>query len=85
MSAPSALPTAIANWQDVAIDVGMDHSRFTYRFPDRGGRPVPSYVWHYHNRCILCTRCVRVCDEVEGAHVMGCRESRCGLLHHLGS
>ena len=27
-----------------------------------------------HNRCILCTRCVRVCDEVEGAHtwdVMG--------------
>jgi bidirectional [NiFe] hydrogenase diaphorase subunit len=27
-----------------------------------------------HNRCIMCTRCVRVCDEVEGAHtwdVMG--------------
>ena len=27
-----------------------------------------------HNRCILCTRCVRVCDEIEGAHtwdVMG--------------
>ena len=26
------------------------------------------------NRCILCTRCVRVCDEIEGAHtwdVMG--------------
>jgi bidirectional [NiFe] hydrogenase diaphorase subunit len=22
-----------------------------------------------HNRCVLCTRCVRVCDEVEGAHV----------------
>jgi bidirectional [NiFe] hydrogenase diaphorase subunit len=21
-----------------------------------------------HNRCVLCTRCVRVCDEVEGAH-----------------
>ena len=21
------------------------------------------------NRCILCTRCVRVCDEIEGAHV----------------
>ena len=20
-----------------------------------------------HNRCVLCTRCVRVCDEVEGA------------------
>jgi bidirectional [NiFe] hydrogenase diaphorase subunit len=27
-----------------------------------------------HNRCILCTRCVRVCGEIEGAHtkdVMG--------------
>jgi bidirectional [NiFe] hydrogenase diaphorase subunit len=22
-----------------------------------------------HNRCILCTRCVRVCAEVEGANV----------------
>ena len=22
-----------------------------------------------HNRCILCTRCVRVCAQVEGAHV----------------
>ena len=21
-----------------------------------------------HNRCVLCARCVRVCDEVEGAH-----------------
>ena len=27
-----------------------------------------------HNRCVLCQRCARVCDEVEGAHtwdVMG--------------
>ena len=22
-----------------------------------------------HNRCILCTRCVRVCAEIEGAHI----------------
>jgi NADH dehydrogenase/NADH:ubiquinone oxidoreductase subunit G len=22
-----------------------------------------------HNRCILCTRCVRVCAEIEGAHM----------------
>jgi bidirectional [NiFe] hydrogenase diaphorase subunit len=21
-----------------------------------------------HNRCILCTRCLRVCDQIEGAH-----------------
>jgi bidirectional [NiFe] hydrogenase diaphorase subunit len=23
-----------------------------------------------HNRCIMCTRCVRVCDEIEGAHTL---------------
>lgn len=55
--------------QDMAIALGMDHSRFSYRFPDR---PIdashPQFVID-HNRCILCTRCVRVCDEVEGAHV----------------
>ncbi|MGC8627127.1 MAG: bidirectional hydrogenase complex protein HoxU [Acidimicrobiales bacterium] len=26
-----------------------------------------------HNRCVLCTRCVRVCDEIEGAHTWDVR------------
>ncbi|MCU0525721.1 MAG: bidirectional hydrogenase complex protein HoxU [Elainella sp. Prado103] len=55
--------------QDVAIQVGMDHSRFTYRFPDRGVDVSHQQFGIDHNRCILCTRCVRVCDEIEGAHV----------------
>jgi len=55
--------------QDVAIAVGMDHSRFPYRFPDRGMDLSPPQFAIDHNRCILCTRCVRVCDEIEGAHV----------------
>ncbi|MCW6035302.1 bidirectional hydrogenase complex protein HoxU [Spirulina subsalsa FACHB-351] len=55
--------------QDVAVEVGMDHSRFVYRFPDRGVDVSHSQFGIDHNRCILCTRCVRVCDEVEGAHV----------------
>lgn len=55
--------------QDAAIAVGMDHSRFTYRFPDRGIDLSHAQFGIDHNRCILCTRCVRVCDEVEGAHV----------------
>jgi bidirectional [NiFe] hydrogenase diaphorase subunit len=54
--------------QDLAITVGMDHVRYDYLNPtcevdlshDRYGLD--------HNRCILCRRCVRVCDEVEGAH-----------------
>lgn len=54
--------------QDLAVAVGMDHVRFEYQSPlltvdvshDRFGID--------HNRCVMCTRCVRVCDEVEGAH-----------------
>lgn len=55
--------------QDVAIEVGMDHSRFPYRFPDRQVDNSHPLFGIDHNRCILCTRCVRVCDEIEGAHV----------------
>ncbi|KKJ00240.1 bidirectional hydrogenase complex protein HoxU [Prochlorothrix hollandica] len=55
--------------QDTAIQVGMDHSRFDYRFPDRSMDLSHDQFGIDHNRCILCTRCVRVCDEIEGAHV----------------
>ncbi len=55
--------------QDVAIAVGMDHTRFNYRFPERDVDISHSQFGIDHNRCILCTRCVRVCDEIEGAHV----------------
>ncbi len=55
--------------QDVAIQVGMDHSRFPYRFPERHVDVSHPLFAIDHNRCILCTRCVRVCDEIEGAHV----------------
>jgi len=55
--------------QDVAIEVGMDHSRFTYRFPQREVDISHEKFGIDHNRCIMCTRCVRVCAEIEGAHV----------------
>ena len=55
--------------QDLAVRVGMDHSRFPYRFPDRQVDISHSQFGIDHNRCVLCTRCVRVCDEIEGAHV----------------
>jgi bidirectional [NiFe] hydrogenase diaphorase subunit len=55
--------------QDMAIEVGMDHTRFPYRFPTREVDVSHPQFGIDHNRCILCTRCVRVCDEIEGAHV----------------
>ena len=55
--------------QAMAQKLGVTHSRYTYSFPRL---PVDLSHSRYvldHNRCILCTRCVRVCAEVEGAHV----------------
>jgi len=55
--------------QSLAQTLGMTHVRFPYNYPKL---PVdashPRWVLD-HNRCILCSRCVRVCDEIEGAHV----------------
>lgn len=54
--------------QNLGYKVGLDHVRFPYLFPDcRVDASHARFVLD-HNRCILCTRCVRVCDEVEGAH-----------------
>jgi bidirectional [NiFe] hydrogenase diaphorase subunit len=55
--------------QDAAVRVGMDHSRFPYRNPQRSVDASHPLYSLDHNRCILCTRCVRVCDEIEAAHV----------------
>ncbi|HMO59216.1 MAG TPA: bidirectional hydrogenase complex protein HoxU [Roseiflexaceae bacterium] len=54
--------------QDLAVAVGMDHVRYEYLAPS-----IPVDISHARfgidqNRCVLCTRCVRVCDEVEGVH-----------------
>jgi len=54
--------------QDLAERFGIDHVRPRYQFPVL---PVDTSHERFgidHNRCVLCTRCVRVCDEVEGAH-----------------
>src|SRR5271157_1776659 len=55
--------------QALAQKLGLTHVRFPYNYPIL---PVDASHERYvldHNRCILCTRCVRVCAEVEGAHV----------------
>jgi bidirectional [NiFe] hydrogenase diaphorase subunit len=60
--------------QDLAVSTGVDHVRYEYTFPKKSVDISHAYMGVDHNRCVLCTRCVRVCDEVEGAHtwdVMG--------------
>jgi bidirectional [NiFe] hydrogenase diaphorase subunit len=48
--------------------VGSDHVRFEYLNPTCQVDLSHERFGIDHNRCVLCTRCVRACDEVEGAH-----------------
>jgi bidirectional [NiFe] hydrogenase diaphorase subunit len=55
--------------QSMAQSLGITHVRYSYNNPR-----LPVDMTHDrfvldHNRCILCTRCVRVCAELEGANV----------------
>jgi len=54
--------------QALAANLGIDHVRLRYRFPNLAADTSHERFGLDHHRCILCTRCVRVCDEVEGAH-----------------
>ena len=48
---------------------GLTHVRLPYRNPELTVDASHERFTADHNRCILCTRCVRVCAEIEGAHV----------------
>jgi len=55
--------------QSMATAMGVSTVEFAYNYPKLTvDLSHPRFVLD-HNRCILCTRCVRVCDEIEGAHV----------------
>jgi bidirectional [NiFe] hydrogenase diaphorase subunit len=54
--------------QDLAMAHGMEHVRFDYLHPNLEVDLSHERFGVDHNRCILCTRCVRACDEIEGAH-----------------
>lgn len=57
--------------QSLAQSLGIDHIRMSYRFPKAKVDASHQRFAVDHNRCVLCTRCVRVCAEVEGAQTWG--------------
>ena len=71
--------------QSLAAELGMDHVELEYQSPARTVDITHERFGVDHNRCIFCTRCVRVCDEVEGAHVwdMTGRGARLRLVAEL--
>jgi bidirectional [NiFe] hydrogenase diaphorase subunit len=54
--------------QTLAQKLNITHVHFPYRYPVAAVDASHERFIVDHNRCILCTRCVRVCEEIEGAH-----------------
>lgn len=54
--------------QDLAEELGVDHVRYPYKYPDMDVDTSHEDNGVDHNRCVSCQRCVRVCGEIEGAH-----------------
>ncbi len=66
--------------QNLAVSLGVDHINLPYMNPRRSVDASHERFAIDHNRCVLCTRCVRVCAEIEGAHtwdVMGRGSQSC--------
>lgn len=66
--------TCIANGdcelQNKSVELELEHSKVSYldqRFEIDASHK--NFV-NDPNKCILCTRCIRVCDEIEGAHAL---------------
>jgi bidirectional [NiFe] hydrogenase diaphorase subunit len=55
--------------QSLGQSQGLTHVRLPYRNPILEVDASHERFVMDHNRCILCTRCVRVCAEIEGAHI----------------
>jgi bidirectional [NiFe] hydrogenase diaphorase subunit len=72
--------------QDLAAELGVDHVRLPAQYPQLAVDSSHERFAIDHNRCILCTRCVRVCDEVEGAHTwdVGGRGAKAIVITDLG-
>jgi len=57
--------------QDLAYESGLDHWEFDRAFPKLSVDASRKFFVMDHNRCILCRRCIRVCDELVGNNTLG--------------
>jgi formate dehydrogenase major subunit len=56
--------------QSLAYEYQMDNARYPYSWPALPVDSVNDYLVIDHNRCILCGRCIRTCDEIVGVHTL---------------
>ena len=72
--------------QDQSVSLKLEHSTVPYIHKKFDIDASHKNFVYDANRCILCTRCVRVCDEVEGAHALDIagRGIDARIVHDLG-
>jgi bidirectional [NiFe] hydrogenase diaphorase subunit len=56
--------------QSLANQLGIDHTMFERNWTREEIDSTHDFLVIDRNRCILCTRCIRVCDEIEGVHTL---------------
>jgi bidirectional [NiFe] hydrogenase diaphorase subunit len=56
--------------QKLATELSVDHVRFEREWTMQKIDSSHERLVLDPNRCILCTRCIRICDEVEGVHTL---------------
>lgn len=56
--------------QSLAYKYQMDSTRYQYSWPSVVVDSSHPFIVLDHNRCILCGRCIRTCDEITGAHAI---------------
>ncbi|NLU20793.1 MAG: molybdopterin-dependent oxidoreductase [Phycisphaerae bacterium] len=56
--------------QNAGYECNVDHLRYNYLFPTLPVDNSHPRIALDHNRCVLCARCIRACDEWIGAHVL---------------
>jgi bidirectional [NiFe] hydrogenase diaphorase subunit len=72
-SCPVCVMDGNCELQTLAKHLGIDHVRYAFIAPQATVDISQPRFGIDHNRCILCRRCVRVCDEIEGAHTWDVR------------
>ena len=56
--------------QAMAKELGVDHVIFERNWTRDNVDSTHDFLVIDRNRCILCTRCIRVCDQIEGVHTL---------------
>lgn len=68
--------------QTLALELGCDANRFSGAVTEANIDKTTDYLVRDNSKCILCRRCVAVCDKVQGVSVIGPNDR--GFDTHIG-